>query len=109
VHGTVGETEDLEAAAVGDERTARPIDEFVKSSGSFDDVGSGLEEEVVSVAEYELLVGGVGVSEVYSFEGCVGCDCDVSRLLLLLLLMFVLLLVLLLLFEFAFVLVLLCH
>mmetsp|Transcript_5733 Transcript_5733/g.11713 ORF Transcript_5733/g.11713 Transcript_5733/m.11713 type:complete len:354 (+) Transcript_5733:282-1343(+) len=79
VHGTVGETEDLEAAAVGDERTARPIDEFVKSSGSFDDVGSGLEEEVVSVAEYELLVGGVGVSEVYSFEGCVCCDCDVSR------------------------------
>lgn len=70
----------MEAAAVGDERTARPIDEFVKSSGSFDDVGSGLEEEVVSVAEYELLVGGVGVSEVYSFEGCVGCDCDVSRL-----------------------------
>ena len=48
-----GEAENLEAAAVGEDRPF-PIHEFVQAAGGADDVESGPEVEMVSVAEDDL-------------------------------------------------------
>ena len=84
-HGVVREGEDLETARVRDQGLV-PVHEFVEAAGLGDDLGPGLQQEVVAVAEHELLPAvarraGVEVRRqvVHVLERRIGRDRDVSR------------------------------
>lgn len=74
----MGEGEDLKAAAVSDDGTIT-VDKFVEATTGLDYIGPRLEEEVVSVAESELLSCLITPVVIDSFERAVGGDGDEAR------------------------------
>ena len=68
-----GEAEDLEAAGVGEDGVW-PVDEFVEAAGSADDVHSGSDIEVVSVAENDLSAELAQFARIDGFDATLSAD-----------------------------------
>ena len=69
----VGEAEDLEAAAVGEDR-AGPGHEPVQVAQLGDDLLAGAEHQVIGVGEDDLRAGGGDVIGEDAFDGALGAD-----------------------------------
>eukprot|EP00966_Prymnesium_polylepis_P261236 6033993-Prymnesium_polylepis.1 len=73
------EREDLEAAAVGDQRPPLAAHEAVEAAGAADDVGARMDQEMVRVGEHELHASLVGLPRIHELDRAVRADRHEAR------------------------------